>query len=365
MNNSRLFLPAIISVIILSFYSCKKPQPAEPVEHNSDSRSYSWSIDTVKNGTTRPLTTLWGSNENDVWLYGLTEDYSKVLLHYNGSIAVPVSLPDSIVPGAVFGFSPTDIWLAGNKIFDKVDSLSFWHYNGSWSCKVKFNIQGYETLVITDIWGDSPDNVYATGAAIHINSEWVFQSDISLLFHYDGNQWTRVNIPAIPNEFSRIRRGIKGSDKYYILSSATMPGNYFTYRDTLKVYEFDGKNLKTLLSTYTKRSDGLWVSEIDKQIYITQDSKIFRLKNEQLETFLDNTYENHRIEIWGRNENDIFLAMKDGIAHYNGKNIEYIYKFSDGYITLYGLICFQNSVLILAFDSSIQSNIIIRGTAKN
>lgn len=365
MNNFRLFLPAIISVIILSFYSCKKPQTAEPVDHNSDRVSYSWSVDTVRNGTTSPLLTLWGSTENDIWLYGATEDYSRVLLHYNGSIAAPVSLPEAIEPGAVFGFSPTDIWVAGDKLFDEGDSLSLWYYNGSWSCKAKFNIQGYENLVITDIWGDSPDNVYATGAAIHLNSGREFQSNIALLFHYDGNQWTRVNIPDIHKEFSRIRRGIKGSDKYYILSSATIPGNSYQLRDTVKVYEFDGKDLKTLLSTYTKRSDGFWVSEIDKQIYITQNSKTYRLRNEQLEPFLDNTYENHRIEIWGRNENDIFLAMKDGIAHYNGKNIEYIYKFRDSYITLYDLICFQNSVFILAFDSSIQSNIIIKGTAKN
>ncbi|MDP4197897.1 MAG: hypothetical protein Q8940_22845 [Bacteroidota bacterium] len=364
MNTSKLFFSAIIAVITLSFYSCTKPQPAEPVNHNSDSRSYLWSVDTVRTGIIRPLMSLWGSNENDIWFCGFTDNYSRALFHYNGSIAVPISLPEAIEPGAVFGFSPTDIWVAGDG-FNEGDSLSFWHYNGSWSCTARFNIQGYEILGITDIWGDSPDNVYATGFAIHINSERVSQSNIALLFHYDGSKWTRVSIPDIHKEFSRVRRGIKGSDKYYILSSATTPENFYQLRDTVIAYEFDGKNLKTLLSTYTRRSDGIWVSEIDKQIYITQDSKIYRFRNEQLEPFLDNTYENHRIEIWGRNENDMFLAMIDGIAHYNGKNIEYIYKFSSSYIELYGLICFQNSVFILAFDSSIQSNIIIRGTAKH
>ncbi len=32
-------------------------------------------------------------------------------------------------------------------------------------------------------------------------------------------------------------------------------------------------------------------------------------------------------QLFGRTENDLFLAMRDGICHYNGTNIQYIYKF--------------------------------------
>ncbi|MGE5679355.1 MAG: hypothetical protein ACM34K_00605 [Bacillota bacterium] len=364
MKHSRqIFISVIIAAISFSYYSCKKNDPAGPVNKNADSRSYSWSIDTIRTGTA-PLLRLWGSNEKDIWLCGIREDFSRDLFHYDGNKAKPVNLPEAIEPGAVFGFSPADIWVAGDKFYEQ-DTLCFWHYNGVWSRTAKFNIPGYEICVINDIWGDSPDNVYAAGAAIHINSERVFQSRTGLLFHYDGSQWTRVNAADVHNGFARIRRGIKGSDKYYILSSADAAGNVYTYRDTVKIFEFDGKDVKTLKSIYANRDNGLWLNEIDKQLYITESSKIYRYRNGQPELFLDNPYQNHRVEIWGRNESDIFLAMNDGIAHYNGSNIEYIYKFSADKISISDFIYFQNSVFILAFDSSTMSNIIIKGYSKN
>jgi hypothetical protein len=357
------FLSVIISAISMVNYSCKKSDPVEPANHSSGSRSYSWSIDTVRTGVSS-LLKVWGSSESDIWISGIAEGFSRVLFRYNGNMATPVNFPEPIEPSAIFGFSPDDIWLAGDK-FVEGDSFCFWHYNGSWSRVAKFNIPGYEICIITDIWGNSPNNIYATGAAIHINSERVFQANIALLFHYDGKQWTRVNMPDINREFSRIRRDSNGSDKYYILSSATTAGNIYITRDTSEIFEFDGNNVKMLLSTYTNRENEFWISTIDKQLYVTQDSKIYRFRNQQLEHFLDNPYQNHRIEIWGRSENDMFLALNDGIAHYNGNNIEYIYKFNNDKTTLSDMICFQNSVFILAFDSSIDRNIIIKGTVKN
>jgi len=32
--------------------------------------------------------------------------------------------------------------------------------------------------------------------------------------------------------------------------------------------------------------------------------------------------------MWGRNSKDIFLLMTDGLAHYNGTDIEYLFYFN-------------------------------------
>ena len=64
------------------------------------------------------------------------------------------------------------------------------------------------------------------------------------------------------------------------------------------------------------------------------------------------------------NKNDIFLRMTDGIAHYNGNNIKYIYNF-EGNISIIDAVLFENKVFFLAFDISNGNDLIYHGKLNN
>jgi len=52
--------------------------------------------------------------------------------------------------------------------------------------------------------------------------------------------------------------------------------------------------------------------------------------------------------------------MTDGVAHYNGNNIEYIYNF-EGRISITDAVLFENEVFFLAFDISNGNDLIYHG----
>ena len=63
---------------------------------------------------------------------------------------------------------------------------------------------------------------------------------------------------------------------------------------------------------------------------------------------------------WGRNKNDIFISMKDGIAHYNGTDIKYTYHYK-GTEEAFSATVLSNDIFILTNDFDNNTNIIIRG----
>jgi len=59
------------------------------------------------------------------------------------------------------------------------------------------------------------------------------------------------------------------------------------------------------------------------------DHDIYRYISEDFIKISTINHINFVSQICGRNENDLFLWMKDGLAHYNGKNIEYLFNFAE------------------------------------
>lgn len=345
----RLFVLFIFTASALSFYSCKNSTTG-PEELQLSRRDYTWMVDTVRIPYS-DLTRLWGSAYNDVWISGHTASYGTNLYHFTGGLWAWDGKYKQIMPFSIFGFGPNDVWMGG-------EDLELWHYDGLWKRFTRLDIPGYDYTYILDIWGDSPDNVYATGIADSLRSNNIFRK--ALLFHYDGNNWSRLKIPDMPYVFSRIRRGISESDKYYILGIQFINN----YSDTMKIFEYDGKELKSVLTGLPNWDEGLGVFEIGKKLYFVKGSKVYKYRNDKLELFLENPLPNHAVAIWGRNERDIFFAMQDGIAHYNGNDVSYVYKFTNNETYIYDFICLDNSVFVLTFDNSIGANIIIRGKLK-
>ncbi len=102
------------------------------------------------------------------------------------------------------------------------------------------------------------------------------------------------------------------------------------------------------------------IKVITKKLYILKGKDIYLYENDNIKFVFNVDLQNFGQGFSGRNEKDIFLIMKDGIAHYNGVNIEYI--FIKGNIQVVGSMILEKQIFFIAFDRIQEGrNFVIRG----
>ncbi|MDO8609764.1 MAG: hypothetical protein Q7R95_04395, partial [bacterium] len=250
-----------------------------------------------------------------------------------------------LAPTAIFGFAPNNVWIGGR-------GGEFWFYNGnSWTKKSVITIEGYDWISIENIWGDSPNNIYAVGFAE--NSE-TYQSVIA---KFDGVQWQSLGTSQMRKSFIKIQRGTKTSNKFYILGI----GFEQFFDDTSYIYEFDGIKLSEIYKGLANSSEIGGLENINGEMYFLNGSKILKYVNNSFQLFLQI---NEPAAIWGRNSKDIFLGKIDGIAHYNGIDIEYLHNFNNPGIKITDGVVFDKEIFVLAADYNSGLNFIYRGVLK-
>jgi hypothetical protein len=103
--------------------------------------------------------------------------------------------------------------------------------------------------------------------------------------------------------------------------------NYETGDGDVEFYQVKDNELQQIYSSKRGIMNWAGITVVDKNTYFTIDNKVYQYKNGNFKEFLSVDNDNFYWHICGRNTNDIFIAMKDGIAHYNGTDMEYIYRF--------------------------------------
>lgn len=73
------------------------------------------------------------------------------------------------------------------------------------------------------------------------------------------------------------------------------------------------------------------LSEIGGRTYFLIGKDLFGYKNNSFNKIMSFTIEKFGYQVSGRNETDIFIRMLDGLSHFNGNYIEYLYKFTNDY----------------------------------
>ena len=63
----------------------------------------------------------------------------------------------------------------------------------------------------------------------------------------------------------------------------------------------------------------------------------------------------------GRSSKDIFLGKLNGIAPYNGTDVQYLYQFNNTSIRIFMGRVFDKEIFFLAYDTNNSLNLIIRG----
>jgi len=213
----------LFTFAFLLLTSCEKG--TEPEELTPGRRDYTWTVDTLKAFNTY-LMKMWGSSANDVWAIGHGSDLNNTIWHYDGNDWTTDGISRGLNPWCIYGFAQNDVWIGG------ADG-KIWHYDGSrWSEKLSYNEQinfQYYDIIFMDIWGETPDDVYAVGLTMTSDN---YQA--AIMMHYDGSKWSRVDI-ELEGSLKIIRKGNKTSNKYYIWNK-----NLNTTPDSSKYFEFDG-----------------------------------------------------------------------------------------------------------------------------
>jgi len=344
-NLSFMFiLTAIITLIIMSI-SCNDNPVGPGNEPPPGRRDYTWTVDTLR----IPFTTLhriWGSSADDVWVIGPGGDLDKTIYHFNGSEWENDGISRSISPISVWGFSESDVWLGGRE-------GRIWHYDGTnWSENIRFERSIEMGIGFQEMWGDSPDNLFATGYSGY------GENRIAVIAHYDGTEWELNEFPELNYNFIRIKRGKTENPNYYLLGYGEQLGS------SEAIFEYDGdKNIKIIYEGSGNPEKWAFIQEIDDRMYFVTGNKINKYTNNKFNLVIQINESNFGGQIFGRNQSDIFLRMFDGIAHYNGSNVEYLYNFEES-ISIRDGVIFEKDISFLAVNHSTGENLVIKGKQK-
>lgn len=346
MNYAKTLLFVFSFTIALIFFSCEKG--TEPEQLKPGRRDYTWEIDTLKAWNTY-LMKMWGSSPTDIWAVGHGCCFEENIWHYDGTKWTTDGIWRGISPWCIYGFAENDIWIGGS-------DGKIWHYDGSdWSESLAYSEElNYEYLgiIFYDIWGENPNDIYAVG--LTVISDKVF---MSIMMHYDGTKWSRVNIEPTKGAFYKIRKGSKTSDKYYI-------HNIIQFPDSVKYFEYDLESFNTI---YYDIDNWHELTLIDDEVVFTIDNGIYTYNKKSFNLIAKNPFSNNYQSVYGRNRKDIIWTMADGLTHFNGTDFEYIlnfenYQLSDGFIRLKDGFVFEKDVFFVTHGD--KNNYIFHGVLK-
>lgn len=225
---------------------------------------------------------------------------------------------------------------------------TIYHYDGN-----KWSNDGISHPVSPiSIWGFAQNDVYAVGFVDSTDGRK------GMIFHYNGLEWKRVNIPQTYTTLARIKRGLKTSKNYFIRG---LVENDWA-EDTTKILMFDGKKLTELYSAIDTKDKINFIQNINDEMIFVIGYSLNRFYKNQFVKFYDINESNFGIPIFGRTIKDIFLSMTDGIAHYDGNNIQYLKNIGEENMS--EITAFEKNIFFLAYDFNKGLNLVYKGTLK-
>ncbi len=318
-----------------------EPQPGR--------RDYVWTVDTL-NMPMNFIGAVWGSSPNDVWVVGAGGDSKDRLLHYDGAKWITYKNEPILCAGnTLFGFSANNIWMGGD------NNGRIWHYDGTrWSENYRYIVEGSHNVSIYNIWGPQPNDVYACGIISYIvNGKDLWRG---FVLHYDGYTWQEILKVNFNSQFISIR---KKQNKVYIFALRTST----TVSDTIAFYELNGNQLKEIYSNFTDKIIFGNFSLIDKELYFLIGKDIYLFRGESFVKQFSVDLPNFWYYLFGRNSKDIFISMRDGLAHFNGTDIQYLIKYNSIANKIIGgePAFFDREIFCGFYDNNSSRNMILHG----
>ncbi len=332
-----------IAFLVFGFGSCKGPtEPPYPDDSNATpgKRDYAWIADTIKNPYLY-FSNIWGDALNNIWTTGTL--MSDAIYRFNGQ--------SWILDNRVYISDPDAIWGYGNSVWIGNDKGSIWKFSdNSYTQQLKDFKTEDNFIWFTAMAGQSQNEIYAIGSTI----DRIANKSKPIIMKYDGNNWRLDKKLDEIGGFNQIKY-CSHNDKYYL--------KLWLSDYSARIYEYDKKDLK-ILTEYPPSNGGPTIAEIGGYAFIVCDKKIYRYFNGRMEFIFEVKEANFGGIVWGRNRNDIFIRMQDGIGHYNGTDFKYLIKSSESLMVASNCVILEKDIFIPAEIRRTGYNIIYRGTIR-
>ena len=333
---------------LLNFSSCDDG-PTEPnVEPGR--RDYTWEVDTLAVENAH-LYKLWGSSPTDVWATGSGSWLDKTIWHYDGVNWSTDGKSRIINPHALWGFTHNEVYIGGS-------DGRIWKFDSAqWSEFAKLETEGTEFISFENIWGTIPNDFYAVGHG----PDDARYANYSIITHYYNGNWQIFDPKSLIGNVVHFYTNKSDQKQYFMLSKI----GGATHPDSTIIYEYKDDNYIKLYVSLETKGQYADIALIDDEVYFILGNEIATRSKNQFKNLVTINNPNFYQRIWGRNSNDIFLLMTDGLAHYNGSDLEYLFYFNKTPQTqIFGAAIFDHEVFFNVYEASTDLKFIYHGTLK-
>jgi len=344
-----------IAACLLS-WTCDSPTGAEAP---SGSRNYVWAVDTIQM-TMNHLSSMWGSSPTDIWAGGRGGTGWDRLLHYDGTRWTAWNEYIWATVNTLYGFSVNNVWIGG-------DEGRIWHFDGShWTENFLYRPDGFQYTYIESVCGDAPNNVYAVGVIWYDNSK-----QRGFVLHFDGSHWNEVYRANYYSQFGRVR---VANGMAYIWGIKLS----YTASDTEAIYAFDGNTIKEISSSIVDNTGHMMVDDIGGHVYCVLSHDVCRYEytrqilatgdyvtSGSLARLFSINSPAFNFGVTGRSTSDAFASMNNGVAHWNGTDLQYLVTFSPFEVAAFEPIMFQKDVFFCAVSVTSSASFVYHGKLTN
>jgi hypothetical protein len=266
--NRKLAIHTIV-IILMSLF----------VVTNSSFAQY-WSL--MDSGITEEyLWGVWGTSENNVYAVGggMWENFSCVILHYDGTSWSEVECITENRLENIWGTSENDIFAVGT-------GGTIVHYNGySWS-----EMESGTTETLTDVWCNTENDVFTVGAE-------------GTILHYDGSSWSKMESGT--TDLLMSIWGSSGTD-------------IFTVSKEGAILHYNGYSWSAMESGTTEFLLGVWGSSSNDVFVVSWNGSIIHYDG-VVWSKMESGTTNRLSSVWGTSGSDVYVVGEAKILlHYDG-----------------------------------------------
>jgi len=346
-SNMLIILRYVLILIVILSVACKDSLITTE-EAPAGRRDYVWEVDSIGNNYKNVFHTIWGTDDNNLWLGGGTAtlgNYSENVLHFDGKSwnnnhnvrMDPCYEIKGDVDKVFFCAENKVICLENGELTEMPLDLTPIVLSDS----IRVAILGMIKL---------NEEYFASGYAI-INEN----SISAVLWKLNGNKWDALNIfnDNLSDWFYSSVGVIKGKLFFSL----------FTSKELLfpRIAFYDGKNLHIL----TEQNSEIKLVETPGDCLFTQGDKILNFNDRDFVQVADLKIGHPPgTRIFGRNKNDLFFFDEGQLYHFNGMDSIVLFDFQQKVIISDCLII-EQSVYFLIYTAGELKHYIIKGKIKN